>query len=353
MLSLSSFDCASPTLHNRSFRVFNSLSTSDILKTFGSVKSFARELENYLHSTGHNVNSDSSSASGRSEKSHSSERKADRRERKAVLSDSYESWTSGDQTDDEALEMETETEVESKRSLDAIRISFVRGDKISDEECTALERVHLRRMALTAEGRVSRGVSPIRRAYEALQENNSREKSGVVGGLSDSQAGLDPLIETALSERDPGIFDSGKFASSSSSSSSSGSGRGRGSHQEKERIGGNVDRDRGRREGGGSGMDHNILDEFLNGYQDGPDAYVSRERGPILLSKLLSVFRRCRGSHLPSFLSHSVLSAAAGSPYLSLISYFTFVTTNSQLAVRRYSTIFQRRSESLRYTHTS
>jgi hypothetical protein len=308
MLSLSSFNCPSSTLHIRIFRIFNSLSTSNILRIFGSVKSFQRELESYIHSAGHDVNSDSSSASGRSKKHHKRESKADSA---AFPGGSYESGTLGDQTDDEASEIE----MESKRSLDAVRIAFVRGEKISDEECAALEKVHLRRMALATEGGSSRGVSPIKRAYEALQENNRRKKSGVLGGSSDSTSGLDPLIKTALREEDPDRLDSSQFASSSSSSSSGrGRGRGSGSHQEKERIGGNVDRDREHREGGGKGMDYNMLDEFLNGYEDGPDAYAPKERnpkerGPIPLSKLLSVFRRCRGSYLPSYLSYLIFSS--------------------------------------------
>jgi hypothetical protein len=276
------------------------------LRIFGSVKSFERELENHLHSTGHDVNSDSSSASGRSKKYPKRESKA---ESAAFPEGSYESGTLGDQTDDEASEME----IEPKKSLDAVRIAFLRGEKISDEESAALEKVHLRRMALATEGGSRRGVSPIKRAYEALQENNSRKKSGVVGGSSDSPSGLDPLIKTALSEEDPDRLDSSESASSSSSSSSSsGRGRGRGSgggsHQETERIGGNADSDRGYREGGRKGMDYNMLDELLNGYEDGPDAYAPKERspkerGPILLSKLLSVFRRCRAYYLPFYLS--------------------------------------------------
>jgi hypothetical protein len=265
-------------LHIHVCRVFNSLSTSSILRSFGSIKTFARELEDYVHRTGHDVIN--RSWAGKLKKPSKRENNA---HSNPFPAGSYDAEPFKVQTDDEASKIEAE----SKRSLDDVRIAFVRGDNISDEESAALEKSHLRRMDLATEGGSSRSVSPIKRALEALQENNIKKKLGAVGAPSDTPAGRDPLVETVVSEEDTDTNDS-----SNSASSSSGSGRGRdkNSHRDKGGMGGNKDQGHGIRDG--SGMDYDILDFFLNGDQSEQDARAPRNRGPILLSKLLSVFRK-------------------------------------------------------------
>lgn len=288
-------------------RIFNSMSTSNILKAFGSVKSFSRELEKHLLNNGHGDME--SSASDSTENISEGNLDYDH-----FPSGSYEEETFYDLSDDEA----SESDREKKRNLDAVRVAFVRGEKISEEECDALEKAHLRRMGYTAGGRSSRNLSPIKRAYEALQEKNRNSKSGVAEESSNS-ADDNPSVGSMFLNEDsesewPDISD---FSSTSSSSR----------YQKKDKDWRherrNTSHEHRQARAEGNGMDYDMLDDFMNAQHSGSDT-SSKERGPIPLSRLLSVFRRCDRSAAERRTLQSLISCFIMVFLLSMRLHFFF-----------------------------
>lgn len=144
-----------------------------IIRSFGSILEFTRQLELYLQHYRHH------SPQGRSNNRSKVKRKKGGR-RFAVVEEDLDAYEGGI-TNTASFRKQRE----ERNRLHEVRISLLRGEEISQEDSDALERVHRQNLRPISDDDTSPPVkNPIKSAYEKLRSSKKRNASvdGAVAG---------------------------------------------------------------------------------------------------------------------------------------------------------------------------